>query len=45
VGENYIELADGSREDLAHSGQAEVNIDDVMVVCTPGGGGYGKPDQ
>jgi 5-oxoprolinase (ATP-hydrolysing) len=45
VGENYIERADGSREDLAHSGQAEVNIDDVMVVCTPGGGGYGKPDQ
>jgi 5-oxoprolinase (ATP-hydrolysing) len=45
VGENYIERADGRREKLAHSGQAEVSIGDVMVVCTPGGGGYGGPDQ
>jgi 5-oxoprolinase (ATP-hydrolysing) len=42
VGENYIERADGRREKLAHSGQAEVGVDDVMVVCTPGGGGYGR---
>jgi 5-oxoprolinase (ATP-hydrolysing) len=42
VGENYIERADGRREELAHSGQAEVGLDDVMVVCTPGGGGYGR---
>jgi 5-oxoprolinase (ATP-hydrolysing) len=42
VGENYIERADGGREELEHSGQAEVGIDDVMVVCTPGGGGYGS---
>ena len=41
VGENYIERADGGSEKLAHSGQAEVGVDDVMVVCTPGGGGYG----
>ena len=45
VGENYIERADGRREKLAHSGQAEVDIDDVMVVCTPGGGGYGRGEQ
>jgi 5-oxoprolinase (ATP-hydrolysing) len=42
VGENYIERADGRREKLAHIGQAEVNVDDVMVICTPGGGGYGR---
>ncbi|HEY4113595.1 MAG TPA: hydantoinase B/oxoprolinase family protein, partial [Rhizomicrobium sp.] len=42
VGENYIERADGRCEKLAHSGQAEVDTDDVMVVCTPGGGGYGR---
>jgi 5-oxoprolinase (ATP-hydrolysing) len=42
VGENYIERADGRREKLAHIGQAEVSVDDVMVVCTPGGGGYGS---
>jgi N-methylhydantoinase B/oxoprolinase/acetone carboxylase alpha subunit len=29
-------------ERLAHLGQAEVHADDVMVICTPGGGGYGK---
>ena len=45
VGENFIERADGRREELAHIGQAEVNIDDVMVVCTPGGGGYGQRDR
>ena len=41
VGENFIERADGSREKLAYIGQAAVSVDDVMVVCTPGGGGYG----
>jgi 5-oxoprolinase (ATP-hydrolysing) len=45
VGENYIERADGRREKLAHIGQAEVSVNDVMVVCTPGGGGYGRYDQ
>ncbi len=45
VGENYIERADGRREKLAHSGQAEVDSGDVMVVCTPGGGGYGRSEQ
>jgi len=45
VGENYIERADGRREKLAHIGQAEVSLDDVMVVCTPGGGGYGRHDE
>jgi 5-oxoprolinase (ATP-hydrolysing) len=45
VGENYIERADGRREELAHIGQAEVDLGDVMVVCTPGGGGYGQRDE
>ncbi len=45
VGANYIERADGRREKLAHSGQAEVDANDVMVVCTPGGGGYGRSEQ
>jgi 5-oxoprolinase (ATP-hydrolysing) len=42
VGENYIERADGRVERLAHIGQVDVQSDDVMVICTPGGGGYGK---
>ena len=45
VGENYVERAGGNRENLGHIGQVEVSVDDVMVVCTPGGGGYGKIGQ
>jgi 5-oxoprolinase (ATP-hydrolysing) len=42
VGENFIERADGTIERLAHIGQVEVHANDVMVICTPGGGGYGS---
>ncbi|HEV7358485.1 MAG TPA: hydantoinase B/oxoprolinase family protein [Steroidobacteraceae bacterium] len=45
VGANFIERADGSREKLAHIGQAEVRPGDTMVICTPGGGGYGAIDK
>ena len=45
VGANFIERADGSREKLAHIGQADVQPGDVMVICTPGGGGYGAIDK
>jgi len=45
VGENTVERADGRLEKLAHIGQVEVNVDDVMVICTPGGGGYGNESQ
>jgi 5-oxoprolinase (ATP-hydrolysing) len=45
VGANFIERADGSREKLAHIGQAEVRPGDIMVICTPGGGGYGEVDK
>jgi 5-oxoprolinase (ATP-hydrolysing) len=41
VGENFIERADGRVDRLAHIGQVQVNANDVMVICTPGGGGYG----
>jgi 5-oxoprolinase (ATP-hydrolysing) len=41
VGANFIERVDGSREKLAHIGQADVQAGDIMVICTPGGGGYG----
>jgi 5-oxoprolinase (ATP-hydrolysing) len=41
VGENFIERADGRVERLAHIGQVEVQTNDVMVILTPGGGGYG----
>ncbi|HEY0802559.1 MAG TPA: hydantoinase B/oxoprolinase family protein, partial [Steroidobacteraceae bacterium] len=41
VGENFIERADGRVERLAHIGQVDVQSNDVMVILTPGGGGYG----
>jgi 5-oxoprolinase (ATP-hydrolysing) len=42
VGENFVERIDGRIEKLAHIGQVDVEPGDVMVICTPGGGGYGK---
>ena len=43
VGENFIERIDGRVERLGHIGQVEMQVGDVMVICTPGGGGYGMP--
>jgi 5-oxoprolinase (ATP-hydrolysing) len=44
VGENFVERTDGRTEKMAHIGQVEVQAGDVMVICTPGGGGYGKAE-
>ena len=44
VGRNYIERADGSIEKLTGTDMADMNPNDVFVIETPGGGGYGKPD-
>ncbi len=41
-GENHIERADGRLERLMAIGQAEMAPDDVFVISTPGGGGYGE---
>ncbi len=41
-GENHIERADGRIERLGAIGQAEMAPDDVFVISTPGGGGYGE---
>jgi 5-oxoprolinase (ATP-hydrolysing) len=41
VGENLVERADGRIERLRHIGQAEMQVGDLMVIKTPGGGGYG----
>ena len=42
-GRNALERADGSIEDLPGVAQTRVAPDDVLVVETPGGGGYGTP--
>ncbi|MEI6601418.1 MAG: hydantoinase B/oxoprolinase family protein, partial [Comamonadaceae bacterium] len=40
-GVNRVLRADGRVEELAHIGQAEMQVGDVFEIATPGGGGYG----
>lgn len=40
-GRNWIERADGRREDLAATAAVSVAAGDLFVIETPGGGGYG----
>ncbi|MFF3318277.1 hydantoinase B/oxoprolinase family protein [Streptomyces sp. NPDC003035] len=41
LGENLVERADGTVEHLGGVDTTEVGPDDVLVLRTPGGGGYG----
>jgi len=45
VGANRIERNGGSAESLGGSAQLEVEPGDVLEIATPGGGGYGNPDD
>jgi 5-oxoprolinase (ATP-hydrolysing) len=42
-GRNYVERADGSSAQLAGVDTTDVGSGDVLVIETPGGGGYGPP--
>ena len=42
AGRNWVERTDGSRVDLAHIGEVEMQPGDVFVIETPGGGGFGR---
>ena len=42
-GENLIERGNGVTEHLSGCDQVEVQAGDVIVIATPGGGGFGKP--
>ncbi|MBT3152108.1 hydantoinase B/oxoprolinase family protein [Streptomyces sp. CHD11] len=44
-GANRVERADGTVTRLAGSDSAELGADDVLVIETPGGGGYGPPPE
>ncbi|MFF4689847.1 hydantoinase B/oxoprolinase family protein [Streptomyces sp. NPDC001307] len=44
LGENLIERADGSTHRLRGCDTADVTRGDLLVIRTPGGGGYGPPD-
>ncbi len=39
---NWVERTDGSREDYGHICEVAMNKDDVFVIQTPGGGGFGQ---
>ncbi|MFG3491406.1 hydantoinase B/oxoprolinase family protein [Streptomyces sp. NPDC047972] len=45
LGENLVERADGTVEHLGGAATTEVGPDDVLVLRTPGGGGYGPPPE
>jgi len=44
-GRNWVERADGSREEFGATFAVEMAAGDVFVVQTPGGGGFGPPPQ
>jgi 5-oxoprolinase (ATP-hydrolysing) len=43
-GRNWVERANGGRESFGGTHTVAVAPGDVLVIETPGGGGYGKPD-
>jgi len=45
LGRNWVERADGSVEALGSQAEMEMHPGDVFVIETPGGGGYGKPEN
>ena len=42
LGRNWIDRADGRRDPLGGCGSADLAPGDVLVIHTPGGGGYGS---
>ncbi len=43
TGRNYVVRADGKIEELGSTDRTEMNENDVFVIETPGGGGFGQP--
>ncbi len=43
VGRQWVERADGSRQDLPGRVSVPMKSGDVFVIATPSGGGYGRP--
>ncbi len=39
---NWVERATGEREDYGHICEVAMQVDDVFVIQTPGGGGFGE---
>ncbi len=45
VGRNWVERADGTRQDFGATFEVQMRAGDVFVVQTPGGGGFGPPRE
>jgi len=45
LGRNRVERADGTRIELSSTATVAMAVDDVFVIETPGGGGYGPPTR
>lgn len=43
TGRNLVIRANGDREDLGATASLSLEAGDRLEICTPGGGGYGKP--
>ena len=44
LGRNWVERADGTREEFGATCAVEMRAGDVFVIETPGGGGFGAPE-
>jgi 5-oxoprolinase (ATP-hydrolysing) len=44
VGRNWVERADGTREEFGATCAVAMGAGDVFVIETPGGGGFGHPE-
>ena len=44
IGHNYVERADGEIVELGGTDQIEMAVDDIFVIETPGGGGFGHAE-
>ncbi|MDQ6618951.1 MAG: hydantoinase B/oxoprolinase family protein, partial [Pseudomonadota bacterium] len=45
LGRNWVERADGTREDFGATCAVAMQAEDVFVIQTPGGGGFGVPSR
>nr|VFK68216.1 MAG: Hydantoinase B/oxoprolinase [Candidatus Kentron sp. UNK] len=44
VGKNWVERADGRHKELASTAEVAMGAGDVLVIETPGGGGWGEDE-
>ncbi|HEY4213460.1 MAG TPA: hydantoinase B/oxoprolinase family protein [Steroidobacteraceae bacterium] len=45
LGDQWVIRTEGTRQPLRGSDRVELNAGDVVVIATPGGGGYGTPTR